>query len=238
MRGSKFFMVAVVVGLIAGMSTSIFAQGKVYGHWSIKIKPGMEQAYEDHISKEGLPLFTQNARMVGWWKTMIGDLYEQITIWEYDNIDTFEKGVRASADNIQFQLFARKRNTLITGEESQFLQLGPGVPAPDNPIKWPVIIHETHMVKQGHMPAYLDYWQKTGLPGLKEAGFRIVGPFVQHSGHSDQLLILVCFESLAERDKKLGTFGNFSIAKTFGGALNEHITSFHIKVITPTSFNK
>ena len=76
------------------------------------------------------------------------------------------------------------------------------------------------------MPAYLDFWKEHGLPGLTEAGFRIIGPFVQHSGDSDELLILVCFNNLAERDAKLGTFGDFSIAKTFGPALNEHMKVF------------
>lgn len=238
MRAPKFFFALVALIFVLSISTISFAQNTVYGHWSVKIKPGMEQAYEDLIETEGLPLFRQNAKMVGWWKTLIGDLYEQITIWEYDDISTFENGIKASANNKAFQRFARERNTLITGEVSQFLKLGPGAPVPDKPIKLPVIIHETHIVKQGHMPAYLDYWKTTASPGLKEAGFRIVGPFVQHTGHSDQLLILVCFENLAERDRLLGTFGNFSIAETFGRALDEHITGFHIKVITPTSFNK
>ena len=29
--------------------------------------------------------------MVGWWTTLIGNLYEHVTIWEYDDMAAFRK---------------------------------------------------------------------------------------------------------------------------------------------------
>lgn len=238
MRFIKFCSALIILVLFLSLSTNTFAQKKVYGHWSIKVVPGMEQAYYDLIATEGLPLFKGNSEMVGWWKTLIGNLYEMITIWEYKDITTFENGIKTSADNKMFQRFARERNTLITGETSEFLQLPEWATPPDKPIKANVIIHETHKVKMGHMEPYLEYLRKEGLPELAKVGFKIVGPFIQHSGNSDELLILVCFENLAERDTLLGKLGGAPVGKTFGAALNEHVDSFHIKVITPAPFMK
>ena len=222
MRFFKMIPAILVIALIVSFAAPASAQ-TVYGQWQINVKPGMMKEYEQLITSEGLPLFKQNARMVGWWKTLIGDLYQMTTIWEYDSIADWEDGVRAAENNPAFQSFAAKRDKLLDGETSEFLKLPVFASLTGNPISWDVIIHETHIVKQGHMEPYLEYWNKTGLKGLAEAGFRIVGPFVQHSGDSDELLILVCFSNLAGRDKKLGTFGNFSIAETFGSALNPEV---------------
>ncbi len=237
MRLFKVLLVILVGVLIVFQSVPSAAQ-MVFGEWRINVKPGMMKEYEQLIIDEGLPLFKKNARMVGWWKTLIGDLYQMTTIWEYDSIADFEEGVRAAENDAAFQRFAEKRDKLLDGEKSEFLKKPDFVPLIGKPITYSVIIHETHIVKQGHMDAYLDYWNKIALKGLAEAGFRIVGPFVQHSGDSDELLILVCFNNLAERDAKLGTFGDFSIAKTFGAALNEHIEGFHIRVLTPSRIQK
>ena len=237
MRLVKTLSAILAIALIVSFAAPASAQ-TVYGQWQINVKPGMMNEYEQLIIGEGLPLFKQNARLVGWWKTLIGDLYQMTTIWEYDSIADFENGVRAAGNDPAFQSFAAKRDKLLDGEVSEFLKLPAFASLTGNPISWEVIIHETHIVKQGHMEPYLEYWNKTALKGLAEAGFRIIGPFVQHSGDSDELLILVCFSNLAERDKKLGTFGNFSIAETFGGALNEHIEGFHIKVLTPSKIQK
>src|SRR6516164_7328361 len=68
--------------------------GRVYGEWRIGVKPDKGPEYDKLIETEGLTLFRQaGGRMVGWWKTLVGNLYEHVTIWEYDDMAAFEKAV-------------------------------------------------------------------------------------------------------------------------------------------------
>jgi hypothetical protein len=65
---------------------------RVYGEWRIRVKPDQGQTYERLIEKSGLPLFREaGGRMVGWWESLVGDLYEHVTIWEYDDFAAFER---------------------------------------------------------------------------------------------------------------------------------------------------
>src|SRR4051812_14727191 len=65
---------------------------RVYGEWRIRVKPDQGPAYDRLIGSSGLPLFRgAGGRMVGWWKTSVGDLYEHVTIWEYDDMAAFER---------------------------------------------------------------------------------------------------------------------------------------------------
>ena len=49
------------------------------------------------IEQKGLPLFrAAGGRMVGWWNTLIGDLYEHVTIWEYDDMAAFQKATNTT----------------------------------------------------------------------------------------------------------------------------------------------
>src|SRR4029077_16181145 len=59
------------------------APAKVYGEWLIHPRPDKGAEYRKLIEEKGLPLFREGGgRMVGWWNTLVGDLYEQVTIWE------------------------------------------------------------------------------------------------------------------------------------------------------------
>ena len=71
-------------------------RGRALRLWRVADQGAPDQgpAYDSLIEKSGLPLFRQaGGRMVGWWKTLIGDLYEHVTIWEYDDMAAFEKAV-------------------------------------------------------------------------------------------------------------------------------------------------
>src|SRR5688500_5807130 len=68
---------------------------KVYGEWRIRVRPDKGAEYNQLIQQRGLPLFREaGGRMVGWWNTLIGNLYEHVTIWEYDDMAAFEKAVQ------------------------------------------------------------------------------------------------------------------------------------------------
>ena len=107
---------------------------RVYGEWRIRVRPDQGSAYDALIEKSGLPLFRQaGGRMVGWWKTSIGDLYEHVTIWEYDDMAAFEKAGQFLGKNADFGWFVAARDPLLSGEESRFLRLAAGGMRPTLP---------------------------------------------------------------------------------------------------------
>jgi hypothetical protein len=80
---------------------------RVYGESRIRVKPDQWPAYDQLIEKSGLPLFRQaGGRMVGCWKTLIGDLYEHVTIWECDSMAAFENVVGFLSKSPDFGRFA------------------------------------------------------------------------------------------------------------------------------------
>jgi hypothetical protein len=157
--------------------------GKVYGEWRIRVRPDKGTAYRKLIETEGLPLFRKaGGRMVGWWSTQIGNLYEQVTIWEYDNMAAFARAGQMLAKDKAFARFAAQRDPLLTGEESRFLRLASFAVPPALPEAAPVIIHEIHRVSRKGLGEYLQFMEKAGVPLLKKHGFRPVGPFLIEVG--------------------------------------------------------
>ena len=51
--------------------------------------------------------------MVGWWNTLIGDLYEHVTIWEYDDMAAFERAIGFLSKNPAFARFVAARDPLL-----------------------------------------------------------------------------------------------------------------------------
>src|SRR5438477_2698575 len=79
---------------------------RVYGEWRIRVRPDQGPAYNRLIEQSGLPLFrAAGGRMVGWWNTLIGDLYEHVTIWEYDDMAAFERAIGFLSKNPAFARF-------------------------------------------------------------------------------------------------------------------------------------
>ena len=69
---------------------------------AIRVRPDKGNEYAKLIETQGLPLFRRaGGRMVGWWTTAVGDLYEQVTIWEYDGMAAFEAGREKSSAAIR-----------------------------------------------------------------------------------------------------------------------------------------
>src|SRR4029077_8919730 len=100
------------------------APAKVYGEWLIRPRPDKGTEYRKLIEEKGLPLFREaGGRMVGWWNTLVGDLYEQVTIWEYDDMAAFGRAVQFLGKDERFARFVAARDPLLNGEENRFLQL-------------------------------------------------------------------------------------------------------------------
>ena len=157
---------------------------RVYGEWRIRVKPDQGPAYDQLIEKSGLPLFRQaGGRMVGWWKTLIGDLYEHVTIWEYDDMAGFEKAVGFLSKSPEFAKFVAARDPLLIrrgepvpaagfrGDAAELARAGALCRARDSP---------RATCAAGRLSRVHD--QARALVCSKLNGFRPVGPVDRRSG--------------------------------------------------------
>jgi type 1 glutamine amidotransferase len=211
--------------------------GKVYGEWLIRVKPDQGAAYAELIAKDGLPLFRgAGGRMVGWWTTLVGNLYEHVTIWEYDDMAAFEKAVASLGPNKAFAEFAKRRDPLLDGEESRFLRLADGGTAPALPEEAGTVIHERHRVPLARTRDYLRFMTTSGFATLRKYGFRPIGPFVVEVGQWSDVTYLFPFASLAEREKLRSAFAASADAQTFGEQLGQLVDDVTTRVLTPAAF--
>jgi uncharacterized protein len=215
------------------------AAGRVYGEWRIRVRPDQGPAYAKLIQENGLPLFrAAGGRMVGWWTTLIGDLYEQVTIWEYDDMSGFERAIQFLSKNPAFARFVTARDPLLAGEESRFLRLSAGAIGPSLPEPAPFVIHEIHRVPLARRDAYLAFMTAEGLPLLKDQGFRPVGPWVVDVGRWTEVTYLFRFDSLAERERLIARFTEAPEAKAYNGKLREFAEEVTTRLLVPAPFTK
>ncbi len=213
------------------------AAGKVYGQWLIRVKPDRIAEYDKLIETRGLPLFrAAGGRMVGWWKTMIGNQYEQVTIWQYDDMAAYDAAVASLGKNERFAEFARLRDPLLAGEESQFLRLADGAEPPELPLSAARVVLERHRVPLARTADYLSFMTTAGASLLGKHGFRPIGPFVADVGNWSEVTYLFPFASLEEREKLRAAFGNHADAKTYGQKLSEFSDVVQTQVLTPAAF--
>jgi hypothetical protein len=213
------------------------AAAKVYGEWLIRVHPDKGAEYNALIEKEGLPLFRQaGGRMVGWWNTLIGNLYEHVTIWEYDDMAAFEKAVQFLGGSDKFAEFVKQRDPLLDGEDSRFLRLASTGEQPGLPESARFVIHELHRVPLQSMGPYLGYMEKKGLPNLKKHGFRPVGPFQTEVGDWLQVTYLFRFESLAQRDRLIAAFKATPEGQEYIQATSELANGVTTRLLVPAPF--
>jgi len=209
----------------------------VYGEWLIRVRPDMGPEYNRLIEQKGLALFrAAGGRMVGWWNTLIGDLYEHVTIWRYDDMAAFEKAVEFLSKNEQFAEFVALRDPLLTGEESRFLKLTAGAERANVPESAKFVVHEIHRVPLGRRGAYLKFMEEQGLALLKKHGFRLVGPWVVDVGTWNEITYLFRFETLAERARLIAKFSATADARTYGGKIGEYVDEITTRVLVPAPF--
>jgi type 1 glutamine amidotransferase len=210
---------------------------RVYGEWRIRVKPDKGPDYNRLIEQSGLPLFREaGGRLVGWWNTLIGDLYEHVTIWEYDDMAAFERAIGFLSKNPAFARFVAARDPLLAGEESRFLRLAPGATEPALPEPAPFVVHEIHRVPVARKEAYLAYMTKQGLGVLKANGFRPTGPWVVDVGRWSEVTYLFPFESLAERERLIAKFSKTAEARAFESKVGESADEITTRLLIPTPF--
>jgi hypothetical protein len=242
-RGAPFFLLALAV---LGPSSRGDdrpapppAEGvqRVYGEWRIRVRPDKGPEYNRLIEQSGLPLFREaGGRMVGWWKTLIGDLYEHLTIWEYDDMAAFERAVGSLSKSAAFAKFVEARDPLLAGEESRFLRLATGVERPRSPEPAPFVIHEIHRVPLVRRGAYLDFMTRQGLDLLKTNGFRPVGPWIVDVGRWTEVTYLFRFESLAERERLVAEFSAKAEARVYGEKIDGFVAEVTTRLLLPAPF--
>jgi type 1 glutamine amidotransferase/glyoxylase-like metal-dependent hydrolase (beta-lactamase superfamily II) len=216
---------------------AISSQRAVYGEWRIRVKPDKVGQYNDLIQSRGLPLFRgAGGRMVGWWSTLVGDLYEQITIWQYDSMGAFQGAVQQLSGDERFGDFAAKRDPLLAGEVSRFMTLATQGIRPALPERAKFIVHETHQVPLTRMEPYLAFMTTRGLKLLQDHGFRLVGPFASDVGRWRDVTYLFCFESLAERDQLRDALARHPDGKTYGEAIHKFAQQIETRLLMPAAF--
>ena len=221
----------------AAEPASAHSAPRAYGEWRIQIKPDRLDDYAALIETKGLPLFrAAGGRMVGWWKTMIGDLYEHVTIWEYDDLAAFEQAGQKLGGDQRFAEFAKLRDPLLAGEQSHFLHLADFAARPSLPEQAKIVVHEVHRVTDSQRDAYLLFMQNKGLPTLKSHGFRPVGPWVTGIGNRGEVTYLFLYDSLAERDRLLAAFARGEDARAYETKLSELIDEATTRVLVPADF--
>jgi type 1 glutamine amidotransferase len=210
---------------------------RVYGEWRIRVRPDQGPAYNRLIEQLGLPLFQQaGGRMVGWWNTLIGDMYEHVTIWEYNDMAAFERAIQLRSQNPAFSRFVASRDPLLVGEESRFLRLAPGGVRPPLPESASFVIHEIHRVPLARRDAYLAFMTRQGLDLLKSQGFRPAGPFVVDVGRWTEVTYLFRFESLAERERLMAGFSAAAGTRTYGEKIGEYVEEITTRLLIPAPF--
>jgi hypothetical protein len=247
-RPLLFFLVAVT-----GLAWPVVAHGAepsqpksaaaqqsryVYGEWRIQIRPDKLKEYAQLIETKGLPLFREaGGRMVGWWTTMVGDLYEHITIWEYDDMAAFEQaGQKLGADK-RFAEFVSLRDPLLDGETNCFLRLTDFADKPALPEQSKIVIHEVHRVPLARRDAYLKYMQSEGLALLNRHGFRPVGPWVVNVGASwSNVTYLFRFDSLREREDLIAGFTQHNDARQYAAKIGELTDDVTTRILMPGKF--
>ncbi len=213
------------------------ATGRVYGEWVIRVKPDKGLEYNELIKRKGLPLFrAAGGRMVGWWNTLIGDLYEHVTIWEYDSMEAFGEAVASLGENERFAEFVKLRDPLLAGEESRFLRLADGAEPPKLPESAATVVHESHHVPVDRMSGYARFMKTEGLRTLRKHGFRPVGPFVVEVGKWSEVTFLFRFESLAQRERLRTAFQAHPDSKAYVARLSVLVEDVTTRVLIPAPF--
>ena len=238
----------ISLGNLSGGCGAVAAEGagdgnqqaaRVYGEWRIQIRPDKTGPYERLIETKGLPLFQKaGGRMVGWWKTLIGDLYEHVTIWEYDNMAAFEQAVGKLGADQQFAQFVAERDPLLAGEQSRFLRLVDFSAAPTLSEQANIVVHEVHRVPLKHRDAYLKFIETQALALLRRHGFDPVGPWIVVVGNTSEITYLFRYQSLRHRDDLIAAFARHVDARKYHETvdlLSEDVTT---RVLVPAPFAK
>ena len=174
--------------------------------------------------------------MVGWWKTLVGNLYEHVTIWEYDDMTAFERAIGILGSEPKFAKFVAQRDPLLAGEQNRFLRLTEKAEPPTlaEPAKF--VVHEIHRVPLAKADGYRDAMERRGLALLKKHGFRPAGPFRVEIGRWTEFTYLFRFNSIAERERLIADFAASSDLSEYRRILTGNVSEVTTRLLVPAPF--
>lgn len=81
---------------------------------TVQLNTGKLQEFSDILSKEYLPIAEkQGQKLVGTWRTVVGNVDEVIDLWAFDSLEHFSKVRAALAQNPEWQkAYVRLRSTV------------------------------------------------------------------------------------------------------------------------------
>jgi len=243
-RFAAYLSLAVLLAIVSGYEalgapphTPPDSARKISGEWRIHIRPDQSQEYNQLIAEQGLPLFrAAGGRMVGWWTTLVGDLYEHLTIWEYDDMAAFERAIEFLGGEEKFARFVKARDPLLDAEENRFLKFAEGAQPPKVPETAKFVIHEQHRVPLARRDDYLKFMRENGLPSLKRHGFRVAGPLIVAIGDTSDVTYLFAFDSLSQREKLMAEFTAHADAAGYEGAIAKFTNHLATRLLMPAPF--
>jgi hypothetical protein len=95
------------------------------------VQIGKMNEYLRHFEKEGLPVISRYATLVGWWYTEIGELNQVVHIWAYESLDDrIKRRTALYEDPDWLEKFVPKAFPMLEKMESKLLR-----PAVFSPIR-------------------------------------------------------------------------------------------------------
>ncbi|HEM7802804.1 TPA: NIPSNAP family protein [Burkholderia cenocepacia] len=95
------------------------------------VQIGKMNEYLRHFEKEGLPVISRYATLVGWWYTEIGELNQVVHIWAYESLDDrIKRRTVLYEDPDWLEKFVPKAFPMLEKMESKLLR-----PAAFSPIR-------------------------------------------------------------------------------------------------------
>ncbi|ALV61217.1 NIPSNAP domain containing protein [Burkholderia cenocepacia] len=95
------------------------------------VQIGKMNEYLRHFEKEGLPVISRYATLVGWWYAEIGELNQVVHIWAYESLDDrIKRRTALYEDPDWLEKFVPKAFPMLEKMESKLLR-----PAAFSPIR-------------------------------------------------------------------------------------------------------
>ena len=173
--------------------------------------------------------------MVGWWKTLIGDLYEHVTIWEYDDMAAFERAIQFLSKNSGVRQVRGGARPALGRRGEPIPAAGRRGERPSLPEPAPFVVHEIHRVPWRRR-CLSRVHDQAGPRRAESKRFRPVGPWIVEVGRWSEVTYLFRYESLAERERMIAKFRRDPDGPNISrkiGELTEEITT---RLLMPAPF--
>lgn len=102
----------------------------IFEHRTYRVNPGQAQALLALYEREGLPIISKYAKLIGCWTTESGVLNSVVFIWAYDDLAARTARRAELGRDEEWKVFVPKMLPYLVHQESFFL-----VPAAFSPVR-------------------------------------------------------------------------------------------------------